>query len=114
MAAQFGQLETEPIVGDIATTFVEKGSAPVAVGIALRFSDQATPADLAGFAKGVDRGAGGRASPDTVGGKDVTFIKGPAPGFLYMGDDFALLFFGAGGGRSDLVPVVEAVVSAAD
>lgn len=112
VATQLGGIEDDPIISDVATRYVERGSAPVAAIIGVRFSAQATPADLEGFTEGVTQGTGGSSKTVQVGGKDVMFIKAQNSAFLYTGDDFALLFFGAS--RADLEPVVAAIVRRVD
>lgn len=112
LSAQLGGIEEEPIIHDVATKYVKKGRIPVAAVIAVRFSNQATPADLRGFARGVAGGTGGKARPARVGGKQVTFIKGPNAAFVYMGDDFSLLFFGTN--RANLQPVVAKMLANVD
>ena len=112
LSAQLGGIEQEPIIHDVATKYVKKRRIPVAAVIAVRFSNLATSADMRGFARGVAGGSGGTAKPAKVAGKDVIFIKGPNSAFLYMGDDFSLLFFGTS--REDLQPVVAAMVGGAN
>jgi hypothetical protein len=93
------QMETQVagnnnIVGDAEGRFVGKGKAPAAIVLAVRFNSNVTGADLTGFEQGVAQGLGVKGKSETVGGQEVTFIPSKPAGYVLMGDDYGIVFFG--------------------
>ena len=102
----------EKIIGDFATRSITKGGKPVAVLFAMRFTPEATDQDKTGFVAGVAQGAGGKPKAAKIAGKQVVFIKGPTPVYVFPGEDYALLFFGQS--KAGIKPAVAAVITGLD
>ena len=109
---QLGGPAVEKIIGDFATRSITKGGKPVAVLFAMRFTAEATDQDKTGFVAGIAQGAGGTPKAAKIAGKQVVFIKGPTPVYVFPGEDYALLFFGQS--KAGIKPAVAAVITGLD
>lgn len=108
VTTQFASIPGPDVVEDVEARYLEKGSVPVATMLVITFNEKVTAGYLSGVVKGIEQSAGAKGKPATVGGKEVTFIAGNPPSYVYVADDYVLLF--AGPRRQQLEPAAAAVL----